>query len=304
MSGDTCRFISLATEIVKRIEEADRPKWWDDVWQLSAELECIRRSIAVWKYNRPEWPAFFIANIYEDRKLYGIAAEFSAVLLSVADNIGANGVMLSRDPMVDSSSETMLWWQAKGCQQVHHAPDTKREAILRLRRWIRAMEANKPTGGKVKPAAHAKKAQLGDEQPKEGHRAEVAEADRPATKAERRSAWIGRALMLRKGNPEMTKAEIARTVEVHPGQLSPTRFPELAALEKMLRGDTTSGHLTKDSESGFSDVEAADTDDKSDRGVQIAGSNYFREYCVECDEPMRVLQDNVGTGARCEGCAP
>jgi hypothetical protein len=132
----------------------------------------------------------------------------------------------------------------------------------------------------------------------------AAEAGGLASIAEQRAAWVGKALMLRRANPNMTKADIARKVGIHPGQLSPKRSPELAALEGMLQGGTTSGHITKDSESGLSDVEAVTpTDDKHDRGIQITGSKLFREYCVECGEPMRVTQDEVGTCPRCTDCA-
>ena len=130
------------------------------------------------------------------------------------------------------------------------------------------------------------------------------EATKPPSKDDRRAEWIGKALMLRKANPNMSKAEIARQVGVHPGQLSPKRFPELAELEKMLRGDVTGGHLTKDSETGLSDVEATSpTGDKPDRGNQITGSKLFREYCAECGEPMRVTREQIGTHPRCEDCA-
>ena len=43
------------------------------------------------------------------------------------------------------------------------------------------------------------------------------------SKSDRRAGWIGKVLMLRKYNPEMSKQEIARKAEIHPGQLPPKR---------------------------------------------------------------------------------
>ena len=121
--------------------------------------------------------------------------------------------------------------------------------------------------------------------------------------AERKAGWLGKALMLKAANPEMPNAEIARKVGVHPAQLTPKRCPPMASLEAMQQNDTTSGYLKKDADSGLSDVEAAaPADDKSDHGEKITGSEYYREYCTGCDEPMRVTQDKVGTRPRCDDC--
>jgi hypothetical protein len=128
--------------------------------------------------------------------------------------------------------------------------------------------------------------------------------EKTKNKMDKRAEWMGKALMLRKSNPNMTKAEIATRIGIHPGQLSPSRFPELAELEKMLRGDVKSGHLTKDSESGSADVEAvASGRDEADRGIQIQGSSLYREYCADCHDPIRVTHDQLGTLPRCKDCA-
>lgn len=37
-------------------------------------------------------------------------------------------------------------------------------------------------------------------------------------------------------------------------------------------------------------------------GTRIPGSRFFRSYCPECGEPMRVTEDHVGI--MCEKCNP
>jgi len=41
-----------------------------------------------------------------------------------------------------------------------------------------------------------------------------------------------------------------------------------------------------------------------DRGQPIKGSRFYREFCSECEEPMRVTKEKVGVGLLCEQCNP
>ena len=129
-------------------------------------------------------------------------------------------------------------------------------------------------------------------------------ADESQINEDRRAEWIGKALMLRKRNPNMTKAEISRRVGVHPGQLSPKRCPELASLEQMFQRESTRGYVTSDEDSRRIGVEAiVPPSGKTDRGDLITGSRLFREYCSKCDERIRVTQEQVGTNPCCTDCA-
>ena len=115
-----------------------------------------------------------------------------------------------------------------------------------------------------------------------------------------RSAWVAEALILRQENPNMSRVQIAQLVGVHPGQLS--RCSELAALENMIKGKVRAGNTVTDPETKLRDVTAHSTGDKADRGSTISGSALFREYCADCEEAIRVQQDQVGKSPRCEAC--
>ncbi|MCH8841184.1 MAG: hypothetical protein IH831_11050, partial [Planctomycetes bacterium] len=78
-----------------------------------------------------------------------------------------------------------------------------------------------------------------------GDGGEPTEADGTLSPAERKAGWLGKALILKTANRELSHAEIARKVGVHPDQLTPKRCLQMASLEKMQPGGTTSGHLTK-----------------------------------------------------------
>ena len=116
------------------------------------------------------------------------------------------------------------------------------------------------------------------------------------------------AIALRMAHPDWLDTQIAKEVGVHPGAVS--RWPsyqkskELAQSE---RNEVQKGHVTSDSESGLCDVEARVTpasyhEDQSDRGQQISGSRYFREYCAECKEPIAVSPGKVGKNPVCDHC--
>ena len=66
-------------------------------------------------------------------------------------------------------------------------------------------------------------------------------------------------------HPDWSDAVIARTVDVHPGQLTAKRSPQYQAAAAMARGkkhDRTKGRVTVDPDSGLCDVEAySDADD-------------------------------------------
>ena len=124
------------------------------------------------------------------------------------------------------------------------------------------------------------------------------------SKSDRRAEWVGKVLMLRKHNPEMSKKQIAQKAGIHPGTLSPERCPEFADLEKMMASATTSGYVISDSETGLTDVEAVAPDGKkSDRGIPVPNSSLYREYCDGCGESMRVAKSKVGTSPLCDDCA-
>ncbi len=38
------------------------------------------------------------------------------------------------------------------------------------------------------------------------------------------------------------------------------------------------------------------------RGDPIPDSQFFREFCYECNDPIRVVYDDVGSGRRCDVC--
>lgn len=139
------RFVELAEEIVARIEETEGPEWWADVSQLAEELETIRQPIGfpVWTYNDPESPAFFIAEVYPDCELDGLAAEMEDHLKRPLEKPGsklsAYGEMLTRDPRAESYEFTMLWHKMRDEPRRIYSPDTAKIAIVTLRRWIRAI---------------------------------------------------------------------------------------------------------------------------------------------------------------------
>lgn len=128
------------------------------------------------------------------------------------------------------------------------------------------------------------------------------------TKDEQRLRWVAEAMLLVRDYPDWSDAAVARKVGKAPSSLSRCQEYKMAAA--IARGDKRNlhrGHITVDSDSGLCDVEAVaatveDSDDRLDRGQPIQGSKYFREYCAECEEPMKVSPDKVGANPVCESC--
>jgi len=119
-----------------------------------------------------------------------------------------------------------------------------------------------------------------------------------------RAVWVAQALILRRENPDWKKKRIADEVGIHPVQLSPKRCREFAALEAASMGKLPQGFVATDEDTRQQNVEAvSNADDKSDRGMPIAGSNLVREYCAECGESIRVRPEDVGTNRKCSDCA-
>lgn len=130
----------------------------------------------------------------------------------------------------------------------------------------------------------------------------------PADNTESRGMWLARAMLLVRDHPDWSNAEIARQVSKHPSTLARSlEYQVAAALARGSKADHLRGHIVADPKSGLRDVEAIATeaashDEKSDRGQPVAGTKYVREYCSECDEPIRVTQDQVGQKPVCNNC--
>lgn len=171
--------------------------------------------------------------------------------------------------------------------------------MIRLRDRIRTV-ANMVTDNDAEsPRDDTSKDQLpiGDKQPSQA-----------SSKGER-FEWLAKAMLMVRDHPDWSDARIAREVGKNPGTLSRNREYKLAA--KMARGsknDRPRGYYDKTSDDGSLGLEAiapadAPADDFADRGQSIEGSRYFREYCAECDEAMKVPEDKVGTKPLCDHCA-
>lgn len=118
--------------------------------------------------------------------------------------------------------------------------------------------------------------------------------------------WLARAMLLVKDHPDWKDKQIADSVGKHPSTLS--RSPEYKFAAARFRGartDRTAGWHTHDL-NGLHGVEAVapetQPDDQSDRGEPIPGSNLFREYCAQCQEPLRVPRSQVGKAPVCDNC--
>jgi hypothetical protein len=137
--------------------------------------------------------------------------------------------------------------------------------------------------------------------------AATAEVDGIEEKADK-LIWLAKAMLLVQDHPDWKDAKIARLVGKDKSTLS--RSEEYQRVASLARGDTHSipkGRVTIDPDSKTHDVEAVakatgETFDKSDRGQPIPGSKYYQEYCTECEEPMRVIRDEVGKNPLCEDC--
>ncbi|NJL31593.1 MAG: hypothetical protein HC898_08150 [Phycisphaerales bacterium] len=130
----------------------------------------------------------------------------------------------------------------------------------------------------------------------------------PKSKTESKAEWLAKAMMFVKDNPDWSDAKIARKIGKNSGTLSRNKQYKIAALlARGSKSDRPKGYRTVDPDSGTTDVEAvapsATPDaDKSDRGNPISGSRLFKEYCAECEEPIRVTRDKVGKNPVCDNC--
>jgi hypothetical protein len=129
-----------------------------------------------------------------------------------------------------------------------------------------------------------------------------------SSKGERRAIWMARAMLTVREHPDWSDSAIATKVDVHKSTLSRcAEYRMAAAMARGTRTDWPQGHISVDSDSGLSDVEAAappsdGAHDQLDRGQPLPGSQYFREYCSACDEPIKVTQDKVNAKPLCEAC--
>lgn len=114
-------------------------------------------------------------------------------------------------------------------------------------------------------------------------------------------AWLGTALILRKNHPDWSNAKIAREVGVDPSTLSRNdTYQNASAMSAGRKDDIPAGVQNKQTGEFFGTArEAANRDD---RGEPIPGSRYVKEYCRECDQPMRVTPDRAGQNPRCDDC--
>ncbi len=122
------------------------------------------------------------------------------------------------------------------------------------------------------------------------------------SRAERKAAWLGKAIMLKLEHPDWHDSTVAEKCGIHPSQLS--RCPEYKEAVKLAakKGIPLKGHDVVNAD-GLHDVEAvAPPTDKPDRGDPIPNSRLFIEYCDRCDERIRVCHSEVGNKPLCETC--
>jgi hypothetical protein len=133
--------------------------------------------------------------------------------------------------------------------------------------------------------------------------AEPAMPTDPTSKSERRAEWLAKAMLLVQDHPDWSDTEIARKVGKNGSTLSRNKtYRVAAAMARSAKGDRPEGHHTVTPDTGQLGVEAVDNNKHGDRGQPIKGSKYYREYCAECDEPIKVASDEVGENPRCKDC--
>jgi hypothetical protein len=133
--------------------------------------------------------------------------------------------------------------------------------------------------------------------------AEPAKPTDPTSKSEQRAEWLAKAMLLVQDHPDWSDTEIARKVGKYKSTLSRNKtYRVAAAMARSAKGDRPEGHHTVDPDTGQLGVEAVDNNKHGDRGQPIKGSKYYREYCAECDEPIKVASDEVGENPRCKDC--
>ena len=116
-------------------------------------------------------------------------------------------------------------------------------------------------------------------------------------------SWLVPALHLLEIHPDWSDAKIANEVGVNKSTLSRNatyrRARKVAGCD---RKNIPNGRNKFDEDSQPNDVDS-DTDGKfQDRGQPIQGSKMFREYCHDCEEPMRVPENQLGDRLLCNCC--
>jgi hypothetical protein len=170
------------------------------------------------------------------------------------------------------------------------------------------------TGNLTAREIHACASAWADRQKMKAKLAADAQVPAPAPPATQKTVasqteWLSKAMLLVRDHPDWSDAEIARSVGRSPGTLSRSKeYKMAAALARGSKADRPKGYREIYPDDGTADVEAvappaSPGDDRSDQGKPIPGSRYFREYCAECGEPIKVTQDKVGTKPLCEYCA-
>ena len=130
----------------------------------------------------------------------------------------------------------------------------------------------------------------------------------PPSKSERQVEWLAMAMLLVRDHPDWSDTKIAEKVGKDKSTLSRSGVYQVAAtMARGSKADLPRGYITYDPNSGLHDVEAVArtkgrADDKTDRGQRIPGSRYYREYCAQCGEAMRVIKKIVGTEPLCPDC--
>ena len=133
----------------------------------------------------------------------------------------------------------------------------------------------------------------------------AAERERPKNK---KNLWLAEAMLWVQQHPEWSDAMIAEKVERDKSQLSRSKEYQIAAAQaRGTKDDRPNGHVQTDELGRRVGLEAVaptatEPGDHPDRGQSLTGSKYVREYCAECDEPMKVTPDRVGTKPVCEAC--
>jgi hypothetical protein len=119
--------------------------------------------------------------------------------------------------------------------------------------------------------------------------------------------WLANALLLVREHPDWSDAAIARAVGKSKSTLSRNKIYRAAAKLARDKGGPPKGFVTTAADSRRSDVEAIaptshDVLNHSDVGQPVPGSKCVREYCANCEEPIKVGPDVVGKNPLCHRC--
>jgi hypothetical protein len=252
------------------------------------------------------------------RPLDPVIVELYSIDTNPIDAIGVSGLTMHRALKVAADRDLNILAAAAGnCGAIKVTPENSnalRHALTILplytreefdnvdhrmqREWIKLRNAIwRPAGDKsADSVGNQASATTLDDQPTQ---------PKPEATKDDSTFWLARAMLLVRDHPDWSDATIAENVGKHKSTLSRSR--EYQAAAQMARGkkeDRPRGFITVDAETDLHDLDAFSTDspDLPDRGKPIPGSKYFREYCDECREPMKVKKTQVGTKRRCESC--